>query len=68
LTQAQAASSVLGTAAVILVNQPMPAASMNVRIAEGSFWLFAVVGALGARRDANVRGGAQHSIRTVTRT
>jgi hypothetical protein len=40
----------LGTAAVILVNQPMPEASTNARVAEASFWLFAAVGALVARR------------------
>ena len=41
---------VLGTAAVILVNQPMPVAFATARIAEASFWLFAVVGALVTRK------------------
>jgi hypothetical protein len=43
---------VLGTAVVILVNQPMPRASVNARVAEASFWLFTVLGALATRRDA----------------
>jgi hypothetical protein len=41
---------VLGTAGVILVNLPMPPASLADRVAEASFWLFAVIGALGIRR------------------
>ncbi len=43
---------VLGTAAVILVNQPMPGASMSARAAEGSFWLFAAIGALMTRKHS----------------
>jgi hypothetical protein len=43
---------VLGTAAVILVNQPMPAAFVSARMAEGSFWLFAAIGALVTTRRA----------------
>jgi Peptidase M50B-like len=42
---------VLGTAAVILVNQPMPGSSVNARMAEAGFWFFAVCGALVAVRD-----------------
>jgi hypothetical protein len=42
---------VLGTAAVILVNQPMPWTSVNARMAEAGFWLFAACGALVATRD-----------------
>jgi len=37
---------VLGTAAVILVNQPMPRTWVNTRIAEAGFWVFAALGAL----------------------
>ena len=37
---------VLGTAAVILVNWPMPEAFVYARVAEASFWLFAAMGAL----------------------
>ncbi len=48
---------VLGMAAVILVNQPMPQASVSARVAEAAVWLFAAVGALVARRPAqNERG------------
>lgn len=36
----------LGTAAVIVVNQPLPETSVSPRLAEASFWLFAVIGAL----------------------
>jgi hypothetical protein len=43
---------VMGTAVVILVNQPMPMASVNVRLAESSFWLFAAVGALATTRHS----------------
>ena len=42
---------VLGTAAVMLVNQPMPGSSVNARMAEAGFWIFAVCGALVAARD-----------------
>ena len=37
---------VLGTAAVILVNQPMPSTFVSVRAGEASFWVFAVIGAV----------------------
>jgi hypothetical protein len=40
----------LGTAGVILVNMPMPPASVAARVAEASFWIFALIGALGIRR------------------
>ena len=42
---------VLGTAAVILVNQPMPRTWVNTRILEAGFWLFAVLGALTIRES-----------------
>jgi hypothetical protein len=42
---------VLGTAAVILVNQPMANTTVNARIAEAGFWLFAALGSLVAGRD-----------------
>ena len=41
---------VLGTTGVILVNLPMPPASVAARVAEASFWLCAAVGALVTRR------------------
>jgi hypothetical protein len=41
----------LGTTAVILINQPMPRAWVNPRIAETGFWLFAAVGVLTTRRE-----------------
>lgn len=44
--------TVLGTAAVILVNQPMPGAFVGARVGEASFSLFAVVGALMTGRDS----------------
>ena len=53
---------VLGTAAVILMNQPMPRASVNARIAEASFWLFAALGALVTRRDSQ-RGRVSYALR-----
>jgi hypothetical protein len=37
---------VVGTAAVILVNQPMTAASVSARVGEALFWIFAAIGAL----------------------
>jgi hypothetical protein len=48
---------VVGTTVVILVNQPMPAASVSARVAEASFWVFAAAGALTTgRRSANGAG------------
>lgn len=44
--------ALLGTAAVVLVNQPMPSAFLGARVGEASFSLFAVIGAWMARRDA----------------
>ncbi len=44
---------VLGTAAVILVNQPMPATFVSVRAGEASFWLFAVIGAVLPREQSS---------------
>jgi hypothetical protein len=41
---------IVGTAAVILINQPLPASWIGPRIAEASFWLFSVAGALLTRR------------------
>jgi hypothetical protein len=43
---------VLGTAAVMLVNQPMPRASVNARVAEASVWIFAGMGAMSGTRHA----------------
>lgn len=45
---------ILGMAVVMLVNQPMPRASVNARIAEAAFWLFAAVGALVTGREPQV--------------
>jgi hypothetical protein len=42
--------AVVGTAFVMLVNQPMPRALTMPRVVEGSFWLFAVLGALATKR------------------
>jgi hypothetical protein len=50
---------VLGTAAMILVNQPMPRTWVNVRIAEAGFWLFAAVGAL-MIRESQRRAASLH--------
>lgn len=48
---------VLGTAAVILVNQPLPGSSAAARFTEAAFWLFAAFGALVTRRHSqNGRG------------
>jgi hypothetical protein len=41
---------IVGTAAVILINQPLPASWIGPRIAEASFWVFSVAGALLTRR------------------
>jgi len=49
---------VLGTAVVILVNQPMAAASFTARIAEASFWIFAVFGALLAGSNSTKARGS----------
>jgi hypothetical protein len=42
----------LGTAAVILVNQPMPSTFLGARVGEASFSLFAVIGAWMTRSDS----------------
>jgi len=42
----------LGTAAVILANQPMPSAFLGARVGEASFSVFAVIGAWTTRRDS----------------
>ena len=42
----------LGTAAVILANQPMPSAFLGARVGEASFSVFAVIGAWMTRRDS----------------
>jgi hypothetical protein len=44
---------VVGTAVVILVNLPMPSASVAARVAEASFWIFAAIGALVMRRRSH---------------
>jgi len=46
-------------AAVILVIQPMPPASVNARVVEAAMWLFAAIGALVARRPAQDERGSQ---------
>ena len=46
---------VLGTAAVILVNQPMPRMWVNARIMEAGVWLFAAPGALTIRESQRIR-------------
>lgn len=43
---------VVGTAAVILVNQPMRGTSPSARVAEGAVWVFAAIGALVTRRQS----------------
>ena len=43
---------VLGTAVVILVNQPMPSAFVSARAGEASVWIFAVIGAVFGRDQA----------------
>jgi hypothetical protein len=48
---------VLGTAVVLLVNEPMPRASVNARVAEAGFWLFAAVGALVTRSGSQKSRG-----------
>lgn len=49
--------AMLGMAAVILVNWPMPEASVSTRSAEGAFWVFAAIGAVLTKRDdPNDRG------------
>ena len=40
----------VGTAAVILINQPLPASWIGPRIAEASFWVFTAIGALVTHR------------------
>lgn len=48
---------VLGTAGVILINMPMHGSSVNARVIEASFWLFAAAGALTRRKPSStVRG------------
>lgn len=42
----------LGTAAVILANQPMPSAFLGARVGEATFSLFTVIGAWTTRRDS----------------
>jgi len=49
--------ALLGTAAVVLVNQPLPAASVAARFAESFFWFFAALGALGAGRPSQYGRG-----------
>lgn len=44
--------ALLGTAAVILANQPMPSAFLGARVGEASFSLFAVIGAWTTRRNS----------------
>lgn len=46
---------VLGTAAVILVNLPMRGTTLDARVAEAGFWLFAVLGALVMKREPRLQ-------------
>jgi hypothetical protein len=46
---------VIGTATLILMNQPMSGAFMGARAAEALFWIFAVLGALVKRKDLRNR-------------
>jgi len=51
------APALLGTAAVVIVNQPMPAMFTSARAAEASFWLFAAIGAVWTKRlESSVPG------------
>lgn len=43
--------ALVGTALVILVNQPLPASFVAARVGEGSVWVVAAVGALTGRDD-----------------
>jgi hypothetical protein len=47
-----------GTAAVILVNQPMPELFIGARAGEASFWIFAGLGACMPTRDSLKAGGS----------
>ena len=49
---AVAMPAVLGTACVIVVNLPMPPASLMARLTEAGFWLFAAGGALATSMDS----------------
>jgi hypothetical protein len=49
-----AVSAALGMLIVMLANWPMPAPSVTARLAEASFWLFAVAGAVTARRGTAI--------------
>lgn len=51
--------ALIGTALVILVNQPMPRGFVGARAAEASFWMFAAAGALVKGR--NPRNGSGSS-------
>lgn len=44
--------ALLGTVAIVLVNQPMAWTRASVRFVEAGFWLFAALGALAARRPS----------------
>ena len=47
--------AVVGTAIVMIANQPMPRGFTMPRIVEGTFWLFAVLGALATKRQPDRR-------------
>lgn len=49
---------VAGTAAVILVNQPMPATFISIRAIEASFWLSAAIGAVVSPRHPGTARGS----------
>jgi len=49
---------VLGTALVVLINQPMRGTSVEARVAEAGFWLFAALGALVRKKDPREQRGS----------
>jgi hypothetical protein len=49
--------AVLGTVAVMLVNQPMRGTTVSARAAESFFWLFAAIGAMLTRANTQTSRG-----------
>jgi hypothetical protein len=53
------APALVGTAAIVLIYQPMAAIAAQARVSEGAFWILAAVGALvGSARRAHGKGVA----------
>jgi len=50
--------ALLGTTAIVLLNQPMPASFAGARAAESFFWLFAAIGAIGTKRIDSSKPGS----------